>query len=95
YEGARRDEVMLAQTAAWDTEADAQEFFDAYARRTERRYNSATIIENKNENGIATRAWRTNEGAVYLERHGSRIAILEGVPESVNRRKLMNAVWRK
>src|SRR5678815_3798370 len=38
YETGKPDEVFVAQLTAWDTPLDAQEFFNAYARRTAKRY---------------------------------------------------------
>jgi hypothetical protein len=43
YEGPN-GQVFLAQVAVWDTENDAREFFDAYAKRTELRYPGATRL---------------------------------------------------
>ncbi len=96
YEGAREGEVVIAQLTAWDTAADAREFFDAYARRTERRYAGATEIENMLGDGdLNVIAWRTtSEGAVRIERRGTRVAILEGVPEGVNAKRLAASVLR-
>jgi len=96
YEGAREGEVVIAQLTAWDTAADAREFFDAYARRTERRYAGATEIENMLGDGdFNVIAWRTtSEGAVRVERRGTRVAILEGVPEGVNAKRLAASVLR-
>ena len=41
YEGAKPGEVFIAQLTAWDTENDAKEFFDAYAKRIGKRYPDA------------------------------------------------------
>ncbi len=81
YEDQKTHETLLAQLTAWDTEADAREFFEAYSRRTARRYSVAP-----SENAAATpadaddAAFATPEGAVLIRREGSRVAILEGVP---------------
>ncbi len=86
---------MLAQMTAWDTAADAQEFFDAYVRRTNRRYEKATITENGRGDGDSNMcAWRTNEGAVRIEQRGARVAIFEGVPEGVNAKSIMRSVLK-
>ncbi|MDQ3686765.1 MAG: hypothetical protein M3430_14385 [Acidobacteriota bacterium] len=89
YEGARREEVMIAMFSAWDTERDAREFFEAYARRTDLRYKTA-------RSGAATNLyeWQTKEGRVALEQRGARVAILEGVPAKANVRDLMRALWK-
>ena len=92
YEGPKAGDIFMAQLSAWDTENDAVEFFDAYAKRTERRYKNATAVEI-NLDGPA-RAWNTNEGAVIMERHGTRVLIIEGVPEKADARDLMKKLWR-
>src|SRR6266478_577147 len=45
YEGPKPGDAFLAQMTAWDTESDAKEFFDAYAKRTWRRYQGAKATE--------------------------------------------------
>jgi hypothetical protein len=45
YQGAGPGEVLLAQLTVWDSENDAREFFDAYAKRTGRRYPDAKATE--------------------------------------------------
>src|SRR5262245_23235334 len=41
YEGPKPNQIFIAQMTAWDTDRDAQEFFDAYAQRTALRYPDA------------------------------------------------------
>ncbi len=79
YERKTDGRVLLAQSTVWDTEQDAQEFFDAYAKRTERRYKKAILAGRMDESAFA-RAWTTEEGAVFMTRQGARVAILEGLP---------------
>lgn len=45
YEGPGPGDVFIAQFTTWDTEDDAREFFDAYAKRTWRRYPNAEATE--------------------------------------------------
>jgi hypothetical protein len=95
YEGRKPGEVALAQLSAWDTEPDAVEFFNAYAKRTEGRYKSASILPVKAGSGAAEeKSWRTNEGNVFMQRRGSRVLILEGVPEGRDARALMAKLWQ-
>jgi hypothetical protein len=91
YEGARPGEVLITQMTVWDTEQDAIEFYDAYARRTRRRY--ANAQENSLSSSINTIAWRTIEGNVWLERRGQRVLVLEGLPENANARALTATLW--
>jgi hypothetical protein len=92
YEGPKPGDIFIAQLTAWDTENDAVEFFDAYAKRTERRYKDASPTEHDKTGQL--RAWHTGEGAVVIERRGSRVLILEGVPEKANVQSLMSALWK-
>ncbi|HEV7373776.1 MAG TPA: hypothetical protein VGN95_03605 [Pyrinomonadaceae bacterium] len=95
YEGRKPGEVLIAQLSAWDTEPDAVEFFNAYAKRTEGRYKSSFILPLKAGGGAAEqKAWRTNEGNVFMQRRGSRVLILEGVPEGRDARALMARLWQ-
>jgi len=45
YQGSGLGEVLLGQLTVWDSENDAREFFDAYAKRTLRRYPDAKAID--------------------------------------------------
>jgi len=94
YEYARSGEVMLTQSTIWDTEEDAREFFNAYAKRTGLRYKDASFLAPTAESaGESRRAWRTSEGVVNLERRGTRVIILEGVPANVRADKLLKQIW--
>jgi hypothetical protein len=93
YEGPN-GQVFLAQLAAWDTEIDAREFFDAYVKRTELRYPGAKRLEPANSvtpNSEREMSWQTSEGLVTIELRGLRVVILEGVPEGVDSSSLMRA----
>jgi hypothetical protein len=101
YEGPN-GQVLLAQVAAWDTENDAREFFDAYVKRTELRYPGAKRLDapesdpQTRNSKLETRnsfSWQTNEGEVVIELRGSRVVILEGIPEGVDAKTLMKAPW--
>jgi len=78
----------VSQLTAWDTPADAREFFDAYSKRTSKRYPEATMSEK--ENRIE---WQTSAGTVVMELRGSRVAILEGVPANVNANTMLGMIW--
>jgi hypothetical protein len=91
YEGVRPGQVLLAQYTTWDSENDANEFFAAYAKRTEKRFVDAKSI---NENAGPDRLeWQTSGGKVVLEKRGVRVMILEGIPASVNVSNLVRAMW--
>lgn len=91
YETGKPNEFFIAQLTAWDTPADAREFFDAYAKRTSKRYPDARetkATEDRME-------WQTGSGGVALELRGSRIAIVEGVPSSTNSESLLRTIWQQ
>jgi hypothetical protein len=94
YENRAKRQVLLAQLTAWDTEQDAAEFFDAYVKRTERRYQSAVADTRASIPAGTRRVWRTTtgEGRVVMERQGARVCILEGVPENADVKALLKKV---
>jgi len=94
YEKRATGQVLLAQLTVWDTEADAAEFFDAYVKRTGRRYTDAIADTRASVPTQTRRVWRTTttgEGLIVMEREGARVAILEGVPEKAD----FNALLKK
>jgi hypothetical protein len=97
YEGSKPGQIFIAQASVWDTENDAREFFDAYIKRTELRYPNAvaapfpvTLDPQVSDIG---RAWQTSEGGVVMELRGSRVIILEGIPEGVDSSTLLKVLW--
>ncbi|MBA3357455.1 MAG: hypothetical protein H0U18_16250, partial [Pyrinomonadaceae bacterium] len=106
YEGSKPGDVFIVQLTAWDTQNDAQEFFDAYAKRTWRRYPNAKAAsinsseDTKNVNGAdqnpvrERHEWQTSEGRVVLELQGSRVLIMEGIPEKADTKALLKATWQ-
>jgi hypothetical protein len=93
YEGPSAGEVFIVQATAWDSERDAREFFDAYAKRTDRRYPGAgrmdLTVEQPNASGVKPNSasgysWRTTEGAVVVTLRGSRVLVLEGLPPNID-----------
>ena len=89
YQTSQPGETFIAQLTAWDTPQDAKEFFDAYAKRTGKRYAGATTTAQK-ENRVE---WETSAGRVVIELRGSRVAILEGIPAKANANKLLRMIW--
>jgi hypothetical protein len=95
YEGQKPSEVLLAQMTVWDTENDAREFFDAYAKRTNLRYPDSKPAERVPDQSQASRKdWTTSEGRVVLELRGKRVLILEGVPEATKADDLATSFWQ-
>lgn len=94
YEGPQANDVFLAQLTSWDTENDAREFFDAYAKRTALRYPTAgepgkPLVDSENESAY----WKTSEGGVVLELRGSRVLIVEGLPEKADKSAMLKSLW--
>lgn len=94
YEGARADQVVIVQLSGWDTENDAIEFYDAYAKRTARRYPEAKTVVDRTPQAGNSQEWQTSEGNVLLERRGDRVLIMEGLPVGVTARGVARNIWR-
>jgi hypothetical protein len=89
YETNKPDETFVAQLTAWDTPQDAREFFDAYAKRTTKRYADANVTAQKDDRI----EWQTSAGGVVMELRDSRVAILEGIPAKTNANTLLRMIW--
>jgi hypothetical protein len=104
YKGLKPGEVFIVQLTSWDTQDDAREFFDAYTKRTWRRYPKAEPTEiawapaAKAANGTTPvterHAWLTEEGKVALELQGTRVLIMEGIPKNADTKSLLRASWQ-
>jgi hypothetical protein len=95
YEGSQPGDVFTAQLTVWDTENDAREFFDAYAKRTRLRYANAKAREIAAQPGQFDRhEWNTSEGGVAVELRSKRVLIVEGVPGNTNVYALTKALWQ-
>jgi hypothetical protein len=86
--GPRKTDAVVALKTVWDTEQDAGEFFDAYAKRTTKRYG----VEPAEGPPADRRVWRTKEGAVVVERQGSAVVIIEGVPDNLDAKSLVKTL---
>jgi hypothetical protein len=84
YEGAEPGQAMIAQISAWDTEADAHEFFDAYVKRTQLRYPNLKLLTDGQHTTDTLKTWQTNEGQVVMELRGLRVTIIEGLSQQVD-----------
>ena len=95
YEGPK-GEIMMAQMTTWDTVQDANEFYASYVERSKRRYDPALPVEIAASIQTPTRqmTMETNEGRVLISQVGSRILILEGVPNRVDMPTLRRAILR-
>ncbi len=91
YETGKPDEFVIAQLTAWDTPLDAREFFDAYAKRTAKRYPDAQELQSTGDRI----EWQTSTGGVALELRGSRVAIVEGFPSSTDANTMLRTIWQQ
>lgn len=95
YEGRKPGEVCITQLSAWDTEQDAIEFFNAYAKRTELRYKTISALPSKSDGeSTEAKAWQTDEGNVLMQRRGQRVLIVEGLPEKTDAPGLISKLWK-
>lgn len=90
YEGPQGSPAFVAQITAWDTEADAREFFDAYLKRSQARFSGATFT-----NGDGRNEWSGPAGRGVMELRGSRVVILEGVPADAKADVLLRMIWQR
>jgi hypothetical protein len=96
YEGPRPADVFLAQITAWDTPADAKEFYEAYLKRSQKRFEGAsTTIASGSVNGDARNDWKGPAGRGAMELRGSRVVIIEGVPAKANIDRLLRMIWQQ
>jgi hypothetical protein len=90
YEGANPGQVMIAQVSAWDTESDAREFFEAYVKRTELRYQGAKVLtDSQNHTTNTLKTWQTSEGQALIELRGLRVTIIEGLSQQIDANELL------
>jgi hypothetical protein len=90
YEGTKPGEVFIAQLLMWDSENDAKEFFEAYAKRIVKRYAEAKPIP---ENTAEHQEWKTTIGNVVLQRRGLRVLALEGLPSNADPKTFVRSIW--
>ena len=91
YEDPKSGALFVAQKTVWDTPADATEFFDAYARRTVRRYPNAKQVADSSDH---VAQWQTSEGDVFMEIRDTQVVILEGMPAKANKKELIRLLWQ-
>lgn len=83
----QRGQVVYVSVSAWDTEKDAQEFFAAYVKRTRLRYPGTKGVDGQSDFSA-----NTSEGAVFIERRGLRVLVIEGLPVSIPLRPLVRTL---
>jgi hypothetical protein len=88
FTGPNKSDVLVAQKSVWDTDEDAQEFFDAYVKRTSKRYG----VEPTEADETGARTWKTSEGGVRVELTGRYVLVVEGVPDGVDAKALVKMI---
>jgi hypothetical protein len=66
--------VTFVHRSSWDSVSEAQEFFDAYAKRLAVRFRTTA----DGAAGPDAREWSTPEGVVRIERSGAEVLVVEG-----------------
>ncbi len=74
YLDASRTKGTLVQSSVWDSEAEAGEFFAAYAERIMRRH----ALTDSGGASATVKQWTTPDGAARIERVGNRVVVVEG-----------------
>jgi len=89
-------QVVYVWVTEWDTENDAREFYNAYGKRTDLRYQlpAAGNIPILSAEKSATRRWITKEGNVTVKFTGARVIIIEGYGETLDIERLISAPSR-
>jgi len=92
YEDSKHN-VLFAAMTAWDSDKDAKEFYDAYAKRTDKLYGATLRVDGILPQTLQALYWETKSGKVILFRNASKVLILEGVPASANVQLLIQKMW--
>ena len=82
YENARTGDLVLVHLSAWDSTADADEFFKAYCTRVTKRYpgvGAPTALSPRE------RSYATPDGETLVELKQNRVLIIEGMPSRLHR----------
>ncbi len=94
YENRGTGKLLLVQLSSWDTVKDAEEFFQAYAKRTATRYPQAKA--NK-DSTASEHDFQTPDGRTVIQLRNKSVLIIEGIPTENNERlaKLSDALWKR
>ncbi len=76
YENAAKDRLLIAHSSVWDSVKDAREFFEAYAKRTRKRYPNSRELPGQSP---AERRFQTPDGETFIGLLDQSVLILEGL----------------
>ncbi len=80
--------ALVVQDCLWDSEAQAREWREAYARRSTNRFGAPPRQRGK------VQVWSAARNGVWMEQRGRRVLILEGTVGTFNPRPILAALWR-
>jgi hypothetical protein len=80
YERASDGKLLIVHRSVWDTAEDATEFVNAYVVRTKKRYPEMKTSE---AGPAGQESFITPDGATLIERQGTSVLIIEGLPEAM------------
>jgi hypothetical protein len=90
YEERATGDLVVAQFTTWDSDKDAEEFFMAYANRTEKRYNAKAAAGAE----AGSRFYQTGEGLVGIEMRGRDVVMIEGAKTREQLKALAQQFWK-
>jgi hypothetical protein len=77
-----KSEPLFVWKSIWDTDKDAEEFFDAYLTSLQKNALSPTVDRAK-----GTQVWKATDAAgvpTYIERQGRNVVVVRGTQENVD-----------
>ena len=90
YENQVTGDSILAEYTTWETAKDAKEFFDAYADRSETRYNA----QRSDKAPPDTCLIETSEGLVYIGLRDRDVIVIEGAANQQQIASLTEILWK-
>jgi hypothetical protein len=90
YEDSQSKDLLIAQYTSWDTVKDAQDFFDAYCERIEKRYTAKRPADLY----AKPRVYETGEGLVAIELRDKDVVIVEGAKTGEQLKRLALQFWK-
>src|SRR5262249_14007534 len=90
YENPGTGGSVLAQYTTWETAKDAREFFEAYADRSETRYNTRRSDKQQQDTCVL----ETSEGLVYIGLRDRDVVVIEGASNQQQMASLTELLWK-